>query len=424
MKLNELGLSILRERYLLRNERGEVIETPEDMFKRVSTEVAKADLKCKDARSCASFHDDVLKAMTMLDFLPNSPTLMNAGTITGQLSACFVLPVEDDLESIFDALKKMTQVHKSGGGTGFSFSSLRPSGDLIHSTMSMASGPLSFIEVFDTATQAIVQGGRRRGANMGILDVTHPDIEKFINAKVNQKSFKNFNFSVAVTDEFMKSVEANATVNLINPRTQKVMKTIQSADLFEAIAHAAWASGDPGLIFIDAINRANPTPDLGPITSTNPCGEVPLYAHESCNLGSINLSSIVKDGRIDWDKLRHLVKTGVRFLDNVIDVNKYPLAEIDVATKLNRKIGLGIMGFADMLIKLGIKYTSMQALEMAENVMKFIDENRISSFSIKLTTPAIAFDSYETNKNSSLCRFLLRDNTNSIIAIGLIYRGR
>nr|MDO8117661.1 adenosylcobalamin-dependent ribonucleoside-diphosphate reductase [Candidatus Sigynarchaeota archaeon] len=374
MKLNELGLLILRERYLLRNERGEIIETPEEMFKRVSTEVAKADLKCIDTKSLACFQDDILVSMLSLEFLPNSPTLMNAGTATGQLSACFVLPVEDDLESIFDALKKMTQVHKSGGGTGFSFSSLRPSGDLIHSTMSMASGPLSFIEVFDTATQAIVQGGRRRGANMGILDVTHPDIEKFINAKLNQKSFKNFNFSVAVTDEFLKSVEANGRFSLINPRTQKIMKTIQSADLFDAIARAAWSSGDPGLIFIDAINKANPTPELGPITSTNPCGEVPLYAHESCNLGSINLNSVVKDKRIDWDKLRHLVRTGVRFLDNVIDVNKYPLAEIDVATKLNRKIGLGIMGFADMLIMLGIQYTSKQALEVAENVMKFIDD--------------------------------------------------
>ncbi len=372
VELTAIARMVLEDRYLLKNEKGEVIESVEDMINRVSTSVCEADSKRMAIVDFASCKREIHDMMANMEFLPNSPTLMNAGTAMGQLSACFVLPVHDSIEGIFDAVKNMAQIHKSGGGTGFSFSELRPKGDLIHSTMGTSSGPLSFMNVFDATTNAITQGGRRRGANMGILDIDHPDIEEFIEAKSKGEILKNFNLSVAVTDEFMKAVKNNADFQLVNPRTQKAVRKIHAADLFEKIARSAWQSGDPGLIFIDEINRKNPTPQLGLIKSTNPCGEVPLYSFESCNLGSINLTKIVNEGRIDWNKLRSLVRTGVRFLDNVIDANKYPLEDIDMATKLNRKIGLGIMGFADMLIILGIKYNEKKALDLADQVMKFI----------------------------------------------------
>ncbi len=372
VELTAIARMVLEDRYLLKNEKGEVIESVEDMINRVSTSVCEADSKRMAIVDFASCKREIHDMMANMEFLPNSPTLMNAGTAMGQLSACFVLPVHDSIEGIFDAVKNMAQIHKSGGGTGFSFSELRPKGDLIHSTMGTSSGPLSFMNVFDATTNAITQGGRRRGANMGILDIDHPDIEEFIEAKSKGEILKNFNLSVAVTDEFMKAVKNDADFQLVNPRTQKAVRKIHAADLFEKIARSAWQSGDPGLIFIDEINRKNPTPQLGLIKSTNPCGEVPLYSFESCNLGSINLTKIVNEGRIDWDKLRSLVRTGVRFLDNVIDANKYPLEDIDMATKLNRKIGLGIMGFADMLIILDIKYNEKKALDLADQVMKFI----------------------------------------------------
>lgn len=367
MKLSKLARAILEERYLLKNDDGEMIETPEQMFGRVASHMSQqAAYKVKQ--------EEILKVMLDLEFLPNSPTLMNAGTRVGQLSACFVLPVKDSIEDIFDAVKNMAIIHKSGGGTGFSFSELRPKDDLIKSTMGHSSGPISFMNVFDSTTAAITQGGRRRGANMGILDVDHPDIESFIDLKSENGMLENFNLSVAVTDDFMNKVKNNADYSLINPRTKNVVKKLPACNIFERIARAAWNCGDPGLIFIDEVNRANPTPELGLIKSTNPCGEIPLYSFESCNLGSINLSKVVIDGKIDWERLKHLAKTGVQFLDNVIDANKYPLPEIEAQTKLNRKIGLGVMGFADMLILLGLKYSEQGALEIAGKVMKFIQE--------------------------------------------------
>ncbi|MFX0098016.1 MAG: adenosylcobalamin-dependent ribonucleoside-diphosphate reductase [Candidatus Hodarchaeota archaeon] len=367
MELSKLARALLEERYLLRNADGEVIETPEMMFGRVSRHVSQGGDHELD-------EEKILHMLTNLEFLPNSPTLMNAGSELGQLSACFVLPVKDSIEGIFDAVKNMAIIHKSGGGTGFSFSELRPKGDLIKSTMGQSSGPISFMNVFDTTTAAITQGGRRRGANMGILDVDHPDIESFIDLKCNGGVLENFNLSVAVTDKFMRMVKENRDFPLINPRTKKIVKKIPAGEIFDKISKAAWACGDPGLIFIDEINRANPTPELGLIKSTNPCGEIPLYSFESCNLGSINLAKVIKGGNIDWEKLKNLVITGVEFLDNVIDANKYPLHEIDVETKKNRKIGLGVMGFADMLILLGIKYNEPKTLEIAAKVMKFIQE--------------------------------------------------
>jgi ribonucleoside-diphosphate reductase alpha chain len=374
VELTAIARMVLNDRYLLKNEKGEVIESVEDMINRVSTSVCEADMKRMAIADFASCKQEIHDIMANMEFLPNSPTLMNAGTAMGQLSACFVLPVHDSIEGIFDAVKNMAQIHKSGGGTGFSFSELRPKGDLIHSTMGTSSGPLSFMNVFDATTNAITQGGRRRGANMGILDVDHPDVEEFIEAKSKGEILKNFNLSVAVTDEFMKAVKDNTDFQLVNPRTQKVVRKVHAAGLFEKIARSAWQSGDPGLIFIDEINRKNPTPQLGLIKSTNPCGEVPLYSFESCNLGSINLTKIVNEGKIDWDKLRPLVRASVRFLDNVIDANKYPLADIDMATKVNRKIGLGVMGFADMLIMLDIKYNEKKALDLSGQVMKFIQD--------------------------------------------------
>nr|MDO8108761.1 adenosylcobalamin-dependent ribonucleoside-diphosphate reductase [Candidatus Sigynarchaeota archaeon] len=374
VELSEIALMILKDRYLLKNERGEIIETPEAMFNRVANSICEVDVTRVNPGEFQSCKQGILDMLNNLEFLPNSPTLMNAGTTMGQLSACFVLPVHDSIEGIFDAVKNMAQIHKSGGGTGFSFSELRPKGDIIHSTMGTSSGPLSFMNVFDATTNAITQGGRRRGANMGILDVDHPDIEDFIEAKRKGDVLKNFNLSVAVTDDFMEAVKQNREFPLVNPRTLKTSRKISAAALFDKIAFSAWQTGDPGLIFIDEINRKNPTPKLGLIKSTNPCGEVPLYSFESCNLGSINLTKVVKDKRIDWDKLRDLTRFSVRFLDNVIDANKYPLADIDNATKVNRKIGLGVMGFADLLILIGIKYNEPKALDIADQVMKFIHD--------------------------------------------------
>ena len=391
LKLGVNAARVLERRYLLKNEKGEIIETPAQMFRRVALAIANVDLLYnKKAKTEEEFYN----MLANLEFLPNSPTLMNAGTELGQLAACFVLPVEDSMKSIFEALKSMALIHQSGGGTGFSFSKLRPRGDIVKSTKGVASGPVSFMRIFDVATEVIKQGGRRRGANMGILRVDHPDITEFITAKEKEGFLANFNISVGITDEFMRAVEKNEDWELINPRTGKPEKRFKARDIFDLIVTMAWRTGDPGLIFLDEINRHNPTPHLGKIESTNPCGEVPLLPYESCNLGSINLSKMVKNEEIDWNKLRNIVRLAVHFLDNVIDANKYPLPEIEKAAKANRKIGLGVTGFADMLLKLKIPYDSNEALAIAEKVMKFISEEAKKK-SIEIAQERGSFPNFE-----------------------------
>lgn len=369
MELSDNALKVLRRRYLLKDEHGQVSETPEQMFRRVAGYVASADELYRDT---AGSEQEFYSVMSNLEFLPNSPTLMNAGTRIKQLAACFVLPVGDSLDEIFGTLKSAAIIHQSGGGTGFSFSRLRPRGDIVGSTGGIASGPVSFMKVFDAATQAIKQGGRRRGANMGILRVDHPDIVDFITAKHEPGVLTNFNLSVGVSDTFMNAVEAGESYGLLNPRTSEITRRKDAIEIFNLIAASAWESGEPGMLFLDRINRDNPTPGLGMIEATNPCGEQPLLAYEACNLGSINLDKMVDGGSIDYDKLGRTVDIAVRFLDNVIDLEQFQLEEIDLMVRGNRKIGLGVMGFADMLIRLGIAYNSPEAVQAAEEVMTFI----------------------------------------------------
>jgi ribonucleoside-diphosphate reductase alpha chain len=371
MDLTPNAQEVLNRRYLQKNDQRKIIETPAELFRRVASHVAGAENRFRgrvtEQEAAERFYD----LMSRLEFLPNSPTLMNAGTPVGQLSACFVVPVEDSMQGIFDALTSMSRIHQSGGGTGFSFSSLRPEGDLVASTKGQASGPVSFMKIFDEATGVIVQGGRRRGANMGVLRCDHPDIVKFVEAKLEKSAFTNFNLSVGITDAFMRAYERNEAYDLVNPRTGKSEGKLKARFVFDLIAKAAWATGDPGLVFLDEINRRNPLPSLGPIETTNPCGELPLLAYESCNLASINLAKMTRGANVDWEKLRDGVRWGIRFLDNVIEVNEFPLPAIKTMTMANRKVGLGVMGFADLLIQLGISYNSPEAVRFAERLMRF-----------------------------------------------------
>ena len=370
--LSDNARTVLAHRYLMKDADGQPIEKPEAMFRRVATNVAEAETWF-DRPDLAPLAAKAFGGMlASLDFLPNSPTLMNAGRRLQQLAACFVLPIDDSIEGIFDSLKAAALIHQSGGGTGFSFSRLRPRGDTIHTSQGQASGPVSFMRIFNAATRAISQGGFRRGANMGILRIDHPDIREFIRSKQDEGEFENFNISVAVTDAFMDALESGSTVQLVSPRDGTLAETVEAADLWREIVEHAWANGEPGIFFVDRTEADNPTPLAGAIESTNPCGEQPLLPYEACNLGSINLSHFASDGRVETERLRRTIHLAVRFLDDTIAMSRYPLPEIDKVVKANRKIGLGVMGWADMLIALGVPYDSDRALELADEVMGLV----------------------------------------------------
>jgi ribonucleoside-diphosphate reductase alpha chain len=378
VELSQNALKVLEARYLRRDSERRIIETPHELFQRVAKSVAYAEILLGKPNDVDYWEEQFFNIMTSLDFLPNSPTLMNAGTPLGQLSACFVLPVEDTMEDIFGAIKEMALVQRTGGGTGFSFSRLRPRGSVVASTGGESSGPVSFMKIFDSATEHIKQGGKRRGANMGVLRVDHPDIIEFITAKLEEGVLRNFNLSVGVTEAFVEALKKEEEYDLIHPTTKKIVGRLRAKHVFDTIAESAWASGDPGLLFLDIINKTHTLIGFGQIEATNPCGELPLLPYESCNLASINLSHMTEERNgktvIGWEKLREIVPKAIRFLDNVIEVNNFPLSQVESMTKSNRKIGLGVMGFAEMLIKLGVSYASGEAIILAEKVMSFIQE--------------------------------------------------
>ena len=424
-QLSDNARVVLNRRYQAKDSNGQVTETVVEMFRRVASTLAEAELKYrKDETNRATIEEGFFNMMSRLDFLPNSPTIMNAGRRLGQLSACFVLPIEDDLDSIFSRVHDAAMIHKSGGGTGFSFSRLRPTGDVVGSTGGIASGPVSFIRAFDTATDVVKQGGTRRGANMAIIDVTHPDIMEFIHSKQDKVNLSNFNISVGVTEDFMAKVENDEYYNLINPRDGKHVGTVHAPYVFEQITQMAWETGDPGLIFLDRINDDNPNPHLGPIESTNPCGEQPLQPYESCNLGSVNLANMLKytdDGCVvNWEKLAYTVSMGVRLLDNVVDCNNYPLPEIADMSRRTRRIGLGVMGLADMMIQLGIQYDSESAITFTDFVMSFVHREAHKASRALATArgsyPAWEGSIYEVTMRNSAPTTVAPTGTISIIA--------
>lgn len=416
LNLSKNALLILEQRYLKKDSKGKVIEKPEDLFRRVAKNIALADAKYKQSRkNVKKTEEEFYNLMVSLDFLPNSPTLFNAGRKLQQLAACFVLPIDDTISSIFKTLHDTALIHKTGAGTGFNFSRLRPKGDIIESS-GFTSGPVSFMKIFDAATEQIKLGGVLRGANMGILNVEHPDIEDFITVKSKENVLTNFNVSASITDKFMNDVKKNKNYSLINPRTKKAVKKESARRIFKLICGQAWLNGEPGVIFIDRINESNPTPKLGSIESTDSCGEQPLLPYESCNLGSINLSNAVGNKKINFEKLRKTTHSAVHFLDNAIDMCKYPLEENKDIVCKNRKIGLGVMGFADMLVKLGIAYDSEEGLGAAEKVMKFISEEAAKA-SIELAKARGTFQSWKGSiYNAKSRKIKLRNATRTTIA--------